>query len=172
LAPKPATSLSEVKVAAPRWAEYASMTQATLRPSSLKHPFPVPARLSPDLERVEAYWRGLLRGGAQIPFWDDAKLTELPDLADRLVLLDVFSRPERFRFGVVGKALADGVGGLFLDEMEPRRPFEFLRSQCAASVECGAPTLYRHADDAYQRLILPMWGEGRISMLLGAIEFA
>lgn len=146
------------------------MTQATVHRSNLNHPFAVPARLPPDLDRVRAYWRGLLRGSAQIPFWDDAKLTELPDLADRLFLVDVFAQPERFRFGVVGKAIDRGLGGLFLDEADLDRPFDFLRTQCTAAVEGGALTLYRHMDgEGYQRLVLPMWGEGRISMLLGAV---
>jgi hypothetical protein len=38
-------------------------------------------------------------------FWDDARLSDLPDLSDRLLLIDVFQRPERLRFGLVGKGL-------------------------------------------------------------------
>lgn len=139
----------------------------------LKHPYAVPARLSPDLTRVQAYWRGLLRGSAQIPFWDDAKLSDLPDLAERLFLVDVFQKPERFRFGLVGQALAtDGLSGRFLDETDLDRPFDFLRSQCAAAVEGAGPTLFHQSAGArpYARLLLPMWGDGRISMLLGAVD--
>jgi hypothetical protein len=139
-----------------------------------KHPFAAPARLSPELTRVQAYWQGLRRGSAPMPFWDDAKLTDLPDLADRLFLIDVFGRPERYRFGAMGKALGlEGLGGRFLDETDLGPPFAFLRSQAAATVECAAPTWFH--DDAepgsYARLLLPMWGEGRISMLLGAVDF-
>lgn len=138
-----------------------------------KHPFGVPVHLSPDLTRVEAYWKGLLRGSAKIPFWDDAKLADLPDLADRLFLVDVFDRPQRFRFDLVGRALSgDGLAGVFLDEAELGRPFEYLRAQATATVECAAPTFFH--DDAgsgpYGRLLLPMWGDGRISMLLGALD--
>lgn len=139
----------------------------------MKPPYGLPARLSPDQTRVLAYWRGLLRGAATIPFWDDAKLTDLPDLADRLFLVDVFQQPERFRFGVVGEALAaDGVAGLFLDETELGFPFEFLRSQCSATVESAEPSLFagRAGERTYARLLLPMWGDGRISMLLGAVD--
>jgi hypothetical protein len=140
----------------------------------MKHPFRLPARLSPDQTRVLAYWRGLLRGGATMPFWDDAKLSDLPDLADRLFLVDVFQQPERFRFGVVGQALAaDGLAGLFLDETELQFPFEFLRSQCSATVESAEPSLFagEGGERPHTRVLLPMWGDGRISMLLGAVEF-
>ena len=37
---------------------------------------------------MDAYWRGLLRGSAQMPFWDDYRPTDLPDLADRLFLVE------------------------------------------------------------------------------------
>lgn len=140
-----------------------------------KHPYAVPARLSPDLTRVQAYWEGLLRGGATMPFWDDVKPTDLPDLSGRLFLIDVLGAQERFRFGQIGQALtSEGLGGKFLDETDLKRPFEFLLSQCAATVECAAPTYFRAeaATPPYARLLLPLWGEGQISMLLGAIDAA
>jgi len=139
----------------------------------IKTPYGLHGRLSPDLTRVLAYWRGLLRGAATIPFSDDVNLSDLPDLADRLFLVDVFQQPERFRFDVVGQVLdTAGLSGRFLDETELARPFDFLRSQCAAAVEGAEPTFF-HADGSsppYSRLLLPMWGDGRISMLLGAID--
>ncbi|MFN3585824.1 hypothetical protein [Phenylobacterium sp.] len=137
----------------------------------MTHPFALPDRLPPDLERVLAYWRGLLRGSAQMPFWDDAKLTDLPDLEPRLFLVDAFQRPERFRLGVVGEALAKDVSGEFLDEMTLSRPLQFLRAQCSAAVEAVGPTFFRSEEDGYSRLVLPMWGDGRTSMLLGAVDF-
>jgi len=142
----------------------------------MKHPFGLHSHLSPDLARVLAYWRGLLRGAATMPFWDDAKLSDLPDLRDRLFLVDVFQQPERFRFGVMGAALqeADGLSGRFLDETDLGHPFDFLRSQCAATVEAAEPTYFQGegAGRPYARLLLPMWGEGRISMLLGAVDLS
>lgn len=142
----------------------------------MHHPFPKPTRLSPDLARVDAYWRGLLRGSAQMPFWDDYRPTDLPDLADRLFLVDAFAEPERFRFASVGTELGGaGLEGCFLDETELPRPLAFLRAQCSATLEAGRPTGWRvDADEggpAYARLLLPMWGDGRISMLLGAVDF-
>lgn len=145
----------------------------------MNRPYAAPTRLAPDLARVRAYWKGLLRGGAQMPFWDDAKLTDLPELADRLLLIDVFERPERFRFRDTGDALhSQDLTGRFIDEIELSWPFEFLRSQCSATVESATPTYFRHEGGKqspsmgdYSRLLLPMWGEGRIGMLLGAVTF-
>lgn len=142
----------------------------------MKHPFATPAHLSPDLTRVQAYWRGLLRGEAKIPFWDDAKLTDLPDLSDRLFLIDAFQGPERFRFADVGAAIGgEELGGCFLDETDLPWPFEFLRSQSSATIEAGAPTCFRFDDPSpqgrsYSRLLLPMWGDGHISMMVGAVD--
>lgn len=140
----------------------------------MKHPFALPARLSADLTRVEAYWRGLLRGAAEMPFWDDARLSDLPDLGPRLVLIDVFDRPERFRFATVGAELGGAeLEGRFLDDTDLERPLEFLRAQCSATIEAAAPTYFRleGAGGSYGRLLLPMWGDGRASMILGAVDF-
>jgi hypothetical protein len=143
----------------------------------MSHPFAVPSRLPPDLARVHAYWRGLLRGEAEMPFWDDANLTDLPDLADRLFLVDVFQGPERFRFGVVGKDVGgEDLGGRFLDETTLKWPLEYLRSQCCATTECAGPSYFQVRDDgpgnkrAYSRLLLPMWGDGHLSMILGCVD--
>lgn len=144
----------------------------------MKRPFAPTRHHSPDLDRVEAYWRGLLRGSAEIPFWDDFNPMELPDLANRLFLIGVYPKPERYRFDQVGADLRGSghhdLEGLFADETPPVTPFEFLIPQCAATTEASAPTLYRHEPDggrSYRRLILPMWGDGRLSMLLGAIDW-
>lgn len=144
----------------------------------MSHPFAVPSRLTPDLTRVHAYWRGLLRGAADMPFWDDANLSDLPDLADRLLLVDVFQGPERFRFGLVGKSVGgEELSGRFLDETRLGSPLQFLRSQCCATTESAQPTWFRREDNGpegkggYSRLLLPMWGDGRLSMILGCVDF-
>ncbi len=145
-------------------------------------PFPVPETIPPTLRRVLAYWQSLKRGNADMPFWDDATLTAMPDLAHQLILIDVFARPERFRLDHVGDACRalhrDKIVGRFLDEIDPEPPFEFLQSQCSATVENKAPTLYVHEtkskpspERAYSRLLLPMWGDGRIGMILGGIDW-
>jgi hypothetical protein len=144
----------------------------------VRRPFQLPAKLEPELARLMAYWRKIERAEAEMPFWDDVELSALPKaLARKVVLLDVLPPPVRFRFslgGVGEDAVRDygsGLASKFVDEIEPRSPLQLLQSQCSAAVEMRAPTYYRHAaerrKDAYGRLILPMWGQGRVSMLLG-----
>lgn len=144
--------------------------------TAMTTPFPLPERLSPTLQQVFSYWDGLKRGGNDVPFWDDVALSALPDLGDRLMLIDVFANPERFRFSAVGRTIApqEGLGGKFTDEVEMQGPLRFLRAQCSAAAEARKPTFYRQEagglQEAFARLILPLWGDGRVSMLLGAVE--
>jgi len=141
------------------------------------NPYPLPADMAPNLQRVFAYWNSLKRGENNMPFWDDVKLSSLPDLGDRLLLMDVFANPERFRFNVVGKDFIgtdnDALAGKFADEVVLRGRLKYLRSQCSATVEACEPTLYRGQvsakDSAFSRLLMPMWGDGHIGMLLGVI---
>lgn len=108
-----------------------------------------------------------------MPFADDVKLTDLPDLSDHLFLIDVFDQPERFRFATVGADLANELGGKFLDETALSGPFAFLRSQASATTEAAEPTFFRHEANrsGYGRLLAPLWADGRIAMLLGAVAF-
>ncbi len=134
-------------------------------------PYALPATLEADLEKARAYWHGLIRGKASdMPYWDDVKLSALPELVDRLALIEVFDKPERFRFDIVGKGIVAKYGkdftGGFADEIESNAPLAFFRAQASATVEGRAPTYQRQGNVA--RLLLPMWGDGRISMLLGA----
>jgi hypothetical protein len=150
------------------------MERTASKPMTRKQPFAVPHDLPADLARVLAYWRGLLRGDADMPFADDLKPTDLPDLTGRLFQIDVFEHPTRFRVASVGADLGLGdAPGRFLDEVEFNGPLAFLASQCAATVEAAVPTYYRSADGREgARIILPLWGEGRISTLFGAIDFS
>lgn len=140
-------------------------------------PFPVPAKLPVGLGQVRKYWQDLRRRENSMPFWDDVKLSELSAVTDRLLLIDVFEKPQRFRFNTVGKLVRDRYGNdllhRFSDELEIRAPFEFCASQSSATVEGSVPTFYRNAARTtwYSRILLPMWGNGRIEMLLGAIAF-
>lgn len=139
--------------------------------SEADKPFALPATLETDLQRVRDYWDGLKRGQATVPFWDDLDLAALGPLSDRALLLDVFEKPLRFRFSTVGKAAAQRVGSSiadkFADEVEPKGVLAFASAQCSATVESAAPTYYR--GEGFARLLLPLWGDGRIGMLLGAI---
>jgi hypothetical protein len=135
-------------------------------------PFPL-QEIEPELEAVRAHWSGMIRGDNQMPFWDDFAPSALPKMADRLFLLDVvFDQPSRFRFSnVVATELEGRYGGelrgLFSDELQRRAPFEYLTAQAHATLEGGQPTYYRAG--AYARLLAPMWCDGRIGMLLGAV---
>ena len=98
------------------------------------------------------------------------------------MLIGVFENPLRFRFDLIGADLIDWygetIGNRFVDEIDLHAPFDELTSQCKATVESGVPTYYRQTaagkGDAdhpggYARLLLPLWGNGRIEMLLGAV---
>lgn len=145
----------------------------------MTRPYAPPKNLSPDLLRVKAYWESLLRGSAEMPFWDDLDLTTLHDIAGRLLLVGVFSKPERFRLDLVGEDLTAAAGapvaGLFTDEIDASPPFDLLASQCSATVETAAPAYLESVlvdGRTYRRLLLPMWGDGRLSMLLGVVDWS
>lgn len=148
-------------------------------------PYAMPDYLERELADVLAYWEGLKRHENNIPFWDDVHLTALREYSDALMMVDVFERPERFRFGVVGRAIVHRYGSdvesHFVDEVARRAPFEYLVSQCSANVQAGAPTFYHHVamnahepdpSKSYLRMLLPLWGEGHIAMLMGAVVLA
>ena len=144
--------------------------------------YSLPGELEPDLSRVQAYWNGLKRGANDVPFWDDVKFSLRSRLGRRSMLIDVFENPLRFRFDLIGADLTDWygetIGNRFLDEIELHAPFVELTLQCKATVESCAPTYYRQTaarkgeaenPGGYARLLLPLWGNGRIEMLLGAV---
>jgi hypothetical protein len=144
--------------------------------------YSLPDELEPDLTHIRAYWNGLKRGSNDIPFWDDVKFSLRSRLGRESMLIDVFENPLRFRFDLIGTDLTDWYGkaiaNKFLDEIEPRAPFDDLIRQSKATVEGCAPTYYCQAaagkrvaehPGGYARLLLPLWGNGRIEMLLGAV---
>jgi hypothetical protein len=146
--------------------------------------FLLPDRLEPDLDRVKAYWDGLKRGENNIPFWDDVKFSTLEQLCRDAMLIEAFENPLRFRFDLVGEDVTQRYGaaiaGKFTDEVDLHAPIDALTDQCRATVKQGAPTLFRGtwfrgaaADGAgYARLVLPLWGNGHVEMLIGAMCFS
>ncbi len=148
-------------------------------------PYALPGKLERDLALVLTYWEGLKRREAQMPFWDDVNVSALPALSAKLTMIEATDKPVRFRFGfgLVGaevKAQYGGdLAGEFLDEIEIRHPLQFLISQCSAAVESRQQTYYRQAairgrgsaHQGYSRLVLPLWGGGRVGMLLGAFAW-
>lgn len=142
------------------------------------NPFPLPDSLSGELARVHGFWLALRRAGNAIPFWDDLNPSALGVGAGRVLLLDVFDRPERFRFSLADPNLVPSqeaaLSGKFIDDVDLGESFAFLRAQASATVEARAPTYYRIGSrglsPGFARLILPLWGDGRIGMLLGAVD--
>jgi hypothetical protein len=142
--------------------------------------FLLPDQLEPDLERVHAYWNGLKRGDNDIPFWDDVKFSMRARLAREVMVIEAFENPLRFRLDLVGDDLAHRHGaavvGKFTDEVDLRPPLDQLTDQCRATVERRAPTYFRHEAAGlgigYSRLVLPLWGNGHIEMLIGAVCFS
>jgi hypothetical protein len=135
--------------------------------------YSMPASLEPKLAFICDYWRALRRGGNDIPFWDDVKFSALGSSAEDALLVDVFESPLRFRLGLAGRSmtarLGPELGGKFLDKFEPEGPFDHLETQCATTVRLRAPTFFRHrSPPGYARIALPLWGNGRIQMLLVA----
>jgi hypothetical protein len=144
-------------------------------------PFALPAKLPLALDRIRDYWESLKRAENEMPFWDDVKLSSLPDLADSLMLVDAFEHPQRFRFNSVGKKIREVYGaalvGKFVDEIDPKIPLDFFTAQASVTIEAKLPTFFistaatssiRHS--GYARLLLPMWGNGRIELMLGGIS--
>lgn len=140
----------------------------------MTEPYALPASLEPDLQRALDYWQGLIKGANNMPFWDDFRSSALPDLSPRMALLDVFDEPLRLRFGdFVGLEVIQRYGaplhGQFLDELELTDPFEHLAPQASAAVEDRKPNYHRHASrGGYSRLLMPMWGRGRVWALMCA----
>ena len=148
-------------------------------------PYAMPEMLEQELGEVLDYWDGIKRHNNDIPFWDDVQLTALREYSDILMMIDVFEKPERFRFGVIGRSIIERYGreleSHFVDEVARKAPFDYLPYQASATVQAGKPTFYHHvamnshAPDpakSYLRLLLPLWGEGHIAMLMGAVVFA
>ena len=146
------------------------------------HRYSLPSELEPDLSRIQEYWNGLKRGANDVPFWDDVKISLRSRLGRESMLIDVFESPLRFRVDLMGADLTDWydetISNSFLDEIDLHAPFDELTLQCKATVEGCAPTYYcqtavRKGDaehpGGYARLLLPLWGNGRIEMLLGAV---
>ena len=139
--------------------------------------YPLPERLQPRLAELEGYWDSIKRGFGIMPYWDDLDMTKLAALRNQVMLFDVMEGQPRFRFNLVGASIAEAYGesldGRFADEVPPTSPFHELSEQCRATVTESAPTYFRFAPaegEPYARLLLPLWGNGYIQMLIGAIE--
>ena len=142
-------------------------------------PFAIVGPVSVRLGAVYDHWRSLFRGEAAIPFADDVKPDHLQRFCPDVLVLHVFEKPLRFRLDLARTPNAPEVEaqmrGKFLDEISPSPPLEFILAQASAAVESLGATIYahrpRHGGRAYDRLLLPAWSEGHVSLLIGALEF-
>jgi hypothetical protein len=139
-----------------------------------RNPFPLPDRLDSKLQPVVSLWESLKRGENEIPFGDDLGASALTDLPGSPFLLSTFASPERCRFEFLSEGLrGEAMLGSFIDEMTSGISFSYLRAQSSATVEAAEPTLLRltaYSGERFSRVLLPLWGDGRINMLLGAFD--
>jgi hypothetical protein len=130
----------------------------------------LPAILPPALDAVRTYWQRLRRAENDIPFSDDVVTSQIPG-TNEAALLTAFYNPLRFRFDAIGAALAEQAGknitGKFVDEIGSREPFEGLGEQCVVAVRDRKPSYYSTSDRS--RLVLPLWGNGRVDMLIVSV---
>lgn len=135
---------------------------------------PLPDRLEPKLEILHRYWDGLRRGSETMPYWDDLEMTRLAEIRANLLLFDVVDGGPRFRFSDAGEAVTSLAGtslrDYFVDEVTLPEPFSGLLEQCRATVAGSAATYEKSGSQA--RLLLPLWGNGQIQMIIGAIDQA
>jgi hypothetical protein len=78
--------------------------------SVLAQPFPLPEKLPTPLTGLHHYWTELIRAENEMPFADDVNLSQVPALAGNLLLVDVFAKPQRFRFNHLGDELTHRLG--------------------------------------------------------------
>jgi hypothetical protein len=142
--------------------------------------FALPPFLSAEFAAIRGYWNSLKRGAAEIPFTDDFKPGTLGRLSAKAALIEVFEKPQRFRFDLAGRDISSHYGGeledRFADDLGEKPPLDDFQAQCSATVRSGSATYYRHAGDgensAYQRLMLPLWGDGHCNAILTVFESA
>lgn len=116
-----------------------------------------------------------------MPFSDDVNLSMLKRYSGNLLLVDIISASQHFRFNHLGRKIIAKFGAditdKFADELQLDEPFNYFIAQASTTIEAAAPTLYssrspnakktRRGD--YSRIILPTWGNSRVDLLLGAI---
>jgi len=146
---------------------------------STGQPFAMPDFVGAKFAALRGYWNSLRRGNAHIPFTDDFVPSTLGKMAADFALVHVFQNPQGFRFELTGahveQVYGDELGNRFADELGFRAPLDYFVAQCATTVECAAPTFYHRPHTAgsaeYRRLMLPLWGDGRINAILTVFDF-
>jgi hypothetical protein len=167
-------NLTKIKGALKEGSKNAIVRRFKSKIMQCRNPFPLPDRLDAKLQPVVTLWENLKRGESAMPFGDDLGMPALSKLPGNPFLLSVFPAPERYRFEFICDNLrGDVTTGTFIDEMSPNLNFSYLRAQSSATVEAAAPTLLhliQWSGYSFSRVLLPMWGNGQVTMLLGAID--
>jgi len=132
----------------------------------------------PGLRALYDYWERC-RPGARLPGRQHLDPLDIPQLLPNLLLIDVLS-PDDFRYRLVGTALAARVGrdttGLSIIEAYPDDDWEeihpdylYVLGQRRPCLRWTAVTDNKGKSQAYQRLLLPLAGDGeRVDMILAA----
>ena len=142
-------------------------------PTSKHESYALPDQLAPDLTAVLNYWQGLRRGENSMPFADDIDLAAVACVPQRGLLLEVFERTpfasgSTMRDKSCAAASVSRSRASSQDEIPSKSPLEELTAQASATVAGGVPTHYSDPSGS-SRLLLPTWGEGHMSLLLGLV---
>lgn len=133
----------------------------------------------PALQKLRAYWE-TKRANRPYPARDDIDPLDLRFILGHLILVDVESAPQRYRYRLFGSEIARRQGfdmtGKYLDQ----HPWPELAAMAAETyshvLQTGAPSLIRRQgliDNQYVdhvTLVLPL-GHGRVDMLLAGVVF-
>jgi hypothetical protein len=135
-----------------------------------------------QLQDLHAYWLRK-KGERRAPTRAAIDPSEIVALLPYVGLVDVLRDPLRFRFRLVGTAIAAGYGrditGCYLDEVDLDRHEQEIIAEYAQVVETWEPTCaqweYTRHDGryvSYERLVLPLSGDGTtVDMLFGGCVF-
>ena len=131
--------------------------------------YSIPACFEAELVSIYESWRAIRRGDNDVPFSDDVNLPSRGSGADDAVLIDVFENPLRFRlacWAVDDGSLQSGEENSSTNSNPRDFSITSKRSAPQQSVRGRLPIF----DRARRRPIiaLPLWGNGRIEMLLVA----
>ena len=130
-----------------------------------------------DLRRLHRYWLSK-RGGRAFPARADIDPTEIPTLLPHVLLVDVLDGGQRFRFRLVGTAVARGRDptGRFLHEAAPKGLYgHHIIALYNQAIQLGLPyytefsyeSASRGGPASIRRLFLPLAEDGsEINMLL------
>jgi hypothetical protein len=140
--------------------------------------FEIPEEVPPSPRHIYDIWASQKLMRTDMPLEEDFDLVLLRDYADRIFVADVADSPpalriESARWRVVA-LYCTPLAGHQIENISEHPPLDDLWAQCMAAVRDCRPVFYRHhtAAAAYDRIILPLWGERRVEKLVGAISDA